>query len=213
MSARTPTYKAILAEVARSSDRSSLFWWLVDHHDELIEQAAGKRMRWDALCVRFAEHGLTDTRGRPATPRTARETWFQARRTVAEARARKAAADAKKKPGDKYPSRISPDWRPQLVPGASPIRPAPSPARPADSSAPAEKLPVPFASSSPTIGRPGSDRPTPLDAPMDFPTVDADGNQLEEGMVFYEGEVRTRRGAEQTERIRRQFREMDWKRR
>jgi hypothetical protein len=130
MPKRATTFKAILSEVARG-DRSSLFCWLVEHHDELIEQAAGKRMMWGPLCKRFAEHGLTDINGRPATPRTARETWFQARRVVAEAKKRKQASDAARRPGDVYPSRISPDWRPTVVPP----RPAVPAQQPASSSA------------------------------------------------------------------------------
>jgi hypothetical protein len=115
MPKRAPTFKAILSEVARG-DRSSLFCWLVEHHDEVIEQSAGKRMRWEPLCKRFAEHGLTDINGRPATPRTARQAWFQARRAVAEAKKRKQASDAARRPGAVYPSRIPPDWRPTVVP-------------------------------------------------------------------------------------------------
>ncbi len=44
-------------------------------------------MRWDKLCKRFAEHGLTDNRGVQATPETARKTWLRVRRFVAQARA------------------------------------------------------------------------------------------------------------------------------
>ena len=128
MPKRAITFKAILSEVARG-DRSTLFCWLVDHHDELIEQAAGKRMRWQPLCKRFAEHGLTDINGRPATPRTARETWFQARRVVAEAKKRKQASNAARRPGGVYPSRISPDWRPTVV-ATRPPAPAQQPASP-----------------------------------------------------------------------------------
>jgi hypothetical protein len=127
MSKHPKTYKAILAEVAQPGHRSSLFWFLVEHHDNLIAQADGKRMHWDALCARFAEHGLTDILGKPATPRTARETWLQARRTVAEARARKQAQDATARPGQTFPSRISPDWRPAVVPPPPPVRAEPTP--------------------------------------------------------------------------------------
>jgi hypothetical protein len=124
MPKQTRTYKAILSEVARGN-RSTLFCWLVNHHDDLIEQAAGKPMRWEPLCKRFAEHGLTDINGQPATPSTARATWFQVRKAVAEAKKRKKASDAARRPGDVYPSRISPDWRPTVVP-PPPIRAAPA---------------------------------------------------------------------------------------
>jgi hypothetical protein len=113
---RTQTYQAILEEVARGGDRSSLFWFMVKHHDDLVRQAEGKRLRWDALCDRFAQHGLTDARGETATTETARRTWLRARKEVAEAKKRKQASDAAKRPGSVYPSRIPPDWRPTVVP-------------------------------------------------------------------------------------------------
>jgi hypothetical protein len=125
MARRTRTLQAILEEVARGGDRSSLFWFLVTHHDELLRQAEGKRLRWDALCERFAQHGLTDARGETATTKTARQTWLRARKAVAEAKKRKQASDANRRPGDVYPSRISPDWRPTVVP-PPPIRAAPA---------------------------------------------------------------------------------------
>ena len=124
MSKRSPTCKAILDEFARGSERSSLFWWLAEHHDEIIEQADGKRMRWEPLCALFAAHGLTDVRGHPASPRTARETWLQVRRVVKKAKDRKEMRDAAAPPGLTPPSRISPDWHPRDVP---PLQPAASP--------------------------------------------------------------------------------------
>jgi hypothetical protein len=116
MARRTQTFQAILQEVARGGDRSSLFWFLVKHHDELLGQAEGKRFQWEALCERFAQHGLTDARGETANPKTARQTWLRARKAVAEAKRRKQASDAARRPGAVYPSRISPEWRPTVVP-------------------------------------------------------------------------------------------------
>lgn len=190
MSARTPSYKAILAEAARGRNRSSLFWWMVKHHDQLANEAAGKRLHWDGMCKRFADHGLTDTRGLPASARNARETWLQARRFVLDARAKHAAAQAARGPGNVYPSRMSNTWRPQIV-GSLPQGGVGSsnPATPARAGAVAE----------PSVS-------TPIDAPFQFSTVDDQGNQLEEGKVFYEGRVRTRQGAEQSERMLRRMR-------
>ena len=117
MSKNTRSHEAILAEVTRSSERSPLFWWLVEHHDDLIAQSAGRRMSCKALCSLFAGHGLTDIKGRPPSPRMARETWFQARKAVSQTKARKAQAEAETqaRPGSTYPSRISSDWRPQVL--------------------------------------------------------------------------------------------------
>ena len=140
MARRKQTLQAILEEVARGGDRSSLFWFLVKHHDELLRQAEGKRLRWDALCDRFAQHGLTDARGEAATPKTARQTWLRARKAVAEAKKRRQANDAAKRPGDVYPSRISPDWRPTVVP-PRPAVPALQPASPSAAAVRSERDP------------------------------------------------------------------------
>ena len=78
--------RAILDTIARSDARSPLFWWMVEHHDEIIAAAAGQRIRWGSFCAEAARIGLTDTRGQPATERNARETWHQARRMVERAR-------------------------------------------------------------------------------------------------------------------------------
>ena len=50
---------------------------------------------------------------------------------------------------------------------------------------------------------------TQTDAPMVFSSVDAEGNPIEEGKVFYRGRVMTRQAAEQLERLRRGLQEED----
>jgi hypothetical protein len=107
--------EAVLREITHSAERSSLFWWMVEHHDELAEAAQGRRLRWEPLCKRFAMLALTDASGKPPGPRTARETWMRARRAVATTRAR-SAAKGPAEPRRKPPSRISPEWRPLQAP-------------------------------------------------------------------------------------------------
>jgi hypothetical protein len=80
--------KAILKAIARGEDRSSLFWWMVEHHDEILAAAEGRRIQWGTFCAEATRLGLTDTKGKPPTTRNARETWRQARRAVEEARER-----------------------------------------------------------------------------------------------------------------------------
>jgi len=106
--------RTVLEIIARSDARSPLFWWMVDHHDEIIAAAAGERIRWAAFCAEAARLGLTDTRGRPPTERNARETWRQARRVVGRAKFREAAPA----PSPKLSSPIAPDRQRQapLVP-------------------------------------------------------------------------------------------------
>ena len=120
---------------------------------------------------------------------------------VAKARAQKDERDASAPLRRKHPSHISPDWRPQVVPPAQPgtsvaVRPTSPPA--------------PFANPHPTIEPAGSQKPVPAEAPMEFSTVDADGNPLPEGKVFYRGEVRSRHVAEQLETFRRYARGEDY---
>ena len=108
--------RAIVGEITKSSDRSPLFWWLLEHHDEIADAASGRRMQWATLCARFAEAGLTDTTGKPATPNTAKVTWQRVRRAVAQQRARRATKAANpKRVGATPPSRIPYGWRPEEV--------------------------------------------------------------------------------------------------
>jgi hypothetical protein len=104
--------KAIDNTVARNRLRSSLFHWMVKRHDELAERWGDGKVDWRTACEEFVELGLTDTRGRAATERNARETWLQARKHVAAKRA-KAAAQA---PRPVHPSRIDKEWRPANAP-------------------------------------------------------------------------------------------------
>jgi hypothetical protein len=110
MARRKRDTKAILRIIERSEERSPLFYWMVEHHDEMLEAAGGKRIRWAPFCAKAVAHGLVDTRGQAPTERNARETWAQARRAVQEARAELAARPAK----PVYPSRM-PKWTPPAI--------------------------------------------------------------------------------------------------
>jgi len=130
--------RTVLEIIARSDARSPLFWWMVDHHDEIIAAADGERIRWPAFCAEVTRLGLTDTRGRPPTERNARETWRQARRVVARAKPREAATV----PSPKLSSRIGPDRQRQRQ---APLVPPP-PTRPAAPPAPIGTTPMPAGS-------------------------------------------------------------------
>lgn len=80
--------KAILRKIERPADRSPLFHWMVEHHDELIAAANGARLIWADLCASFTALGLTCRTGQPATPAVARTTWYRARKLVAQRQAR-----------------------------------------------------------------------------------------------------------------------------
>jgi hypothetical protein len=123
----------------------------------------------------------------------ARKTWERARRAVAKAR-ELAAAKREAMPKRKYPSRVSPDWRPQVVEQsglvASPARRSPS-------------------SRSGRVSSTGEAQGPATDELGEFPTVDPSGAPLLEGHVFYRGQSMLRRVAEQLAKIGRQAKEMD----
>ena len=73
MSRNRKGLRAVLREIAHSADRSALFCWMVEHHDELALAAQGRRLHWRRLCERFAALGLTDINGNAASERTARD--------------------------------------------------------------------------------------------------------------------------------------------
>jgi hypothetical protein len=84
--------RSILNQVRQRDDRSSLFHFMVKHHDRLVAEAAGGKFIWPKLCLTFAALGLTNQKGEPANEETARKTWQRARREVAEKRTRVARA-------------------------------------------------------------------------------------------------------------------------
>jgi hypothetical protein len=111
------TLRGLLKDLGRPDERSPLFWWLLDHHDQIVESAAGRRMRWATLCAHFEALGLTDTKGKPPTPRNARETWFQVRREVARLRSKPTA------PNNPRPARLPAGWHPTPIDAPAPVRP------------------------------------------------------------------------------------------
>jgi len=72
----------VLKDIVEGPQRSTLFYWLVEHHNEIAQAAAGRSIRWEPLRIRFAELGLTDGDGKPATAETSRLTWFKVRKEV-----------------------------------------------------------------------------------------------------------------------------------
>lgn len=60
-----------------------MFWWFVENHDAIVENAGGQRIAWVTMSTRLAELGLTDRNGGCPRPHTARITWLRARKAVA----------------------------------------------------------------------------------------------------------------------------------
>ena len=75
--------QALIEQLGQSDERSPLFWYLFEHHDEIVAAARGQRMRWQSLCATFEALGLTDRSGQAPSAETARRTWKRVRREVA----------------------------------------------------------------------------------------------------------------------------------
>lgn len=115
--------KAIDNSVARNRLRSSLFRWMVKHHDNIVERWDGDKIDWVTFCVELTELGLADLTGKPASEKTARQTWFRARKVVAEKRAKAASQP----PRPVHPSRIDKEWRPANAPPPPQLAPVRTP--------------------------------------------------------------------------------------
>jgi hypothetical protein len=85
-----------LERIARPNTRSSLFWWLFEHHDAVMQSAEGRRQDWKGLCATFEFEGLTDLDGNPANARTARMTWWRVRKEKARVDALRATERAER---------------------------------------------------------------------------------------------------------------------
>jgi hypothetical protein len=114
----------VLATLRRNGKRSTLFHWLAEHHDELLEAIAGERIDWQTAADCFKEAGLTDATGRPATPQGARASWYKVRRLVATRRERGPSP----RPVKLMPSKLSNGACPPVasIPGVPPVVPSPA---------------------------------------------------------------------------------------
>ncbi len=127
---------AVLNTIARGPERSSLFYYLYDNHDEIVRASAGRRIRWEPLAADFSNLELTDGDGKPATAATARKTWGKVRNEVRKQRALRAtgmlpvAAPRSKK--------LPADWRPSGYPKPN----APSPTGDEHQGSPPAALPA-----------------------------------------------------------------------
>jgi hypothetical protein len=123
MTGDTKRFTEIFEKAEQPYARSSLFLWLLENHDRLLEAAGAKRLEWGRLCSEFERHGLSDATGKPASRRTARQTWWRVRKererlaakrlTVDAERAAKAAANTRRNMPSQFPKKDS--WRPPAV--------------------------------------------------------------------------------------------------
>ena len=112
---------AVLRDIARGPERSSLFHWLYDSHDEIVQASLGRRIRWKPIAAHAARLGLTDGDDKPPTAERVRQTWFGVRQEVAKQRALRASG---LRPSlSLRPRRPSADWQPSSVSPNAPLPP------------------------------------------------------------------------------------------
>lgn len=75
--------KEALIALVSQSDRSTLFRWMTEHHDDLLAAASGERIRWKPFAEAAGTMGLTDVTGARPSPALCRQTWYRVRRLVA----------------------------------------------------------------------------------------------------------------------------------
>jgi len=132
---------AALAVAGRPPGRSSLFWWLFDNYDELLEAKGlgGLGFPWKAMCPIFVELELTLAGGAPITPERVKKTWQRVRKEKARLRALEAEAEAERTfrrahdPRRNMPSRMSGRYeaplaevQPRRAVGQPPPQPVPN---------------------------------------------------------------------------------------
>ena len=94
--------------------RGDVYSWLRAHHAQVSEMAP--TWSWADLVREMLRDGLQGRYGVTPTPKAVTKVWQRVCRDVA-------AETAAAKPKRKFPSRVSPEWRPQVVP-PPPIRPS-----------------------------------------------------------------------------------------
>ncbi len=102
--------------------RGEVYSWLRAHHDRVAELVL--TWAWAALVQEMLRDGMRGRDGVTPTPKAVTKVWQRVQRDVAAE-----ACAAKSKPaGGKYPSRMSPDWRPEIVPHTAVVVPVQRPA-------------------------------------------------------------------------------------
>ena len=112
--------KALFGIMATDGERSSLFWWFVENHDEFAQGCVTQRIRWSVMVEQAAALGLTNRAGAVPTPKIAKQTWQRAKKYVAGSRLKSITPSGDEPhvaPGPRFPMPRLPDARPLFVEG------------------------------------------------------------------------------------------------
>jgi len=87
--------KSMFVAMTQRGERSKLFWWFVENHDDILEGAKRQRIQWAVVVERANELGLTNRAGAPPTRKLAKLTWQRAQIYVTAIRRADAAGPAR----------------------------------------------------------------------------------------------------------------------
>ena len=113
--------KHVLSLIRRDAEHSTLYHWMVQHHDDMVAAGHETRFRWDALCVAFIDLGLKDCRGSNPRPSTARQTWLRVRQAVERRRQQKPPSPVQPNQVEAPPMRSSVPMNARVPPVAAPM--------------------------------------------------------------------------------------------
>lgn len=122
MSSKRAGLGVILKAVARGPERSLLFYYLYDNHDDIVRAAMGRRIRWEHLAARLHDLALLDGAGQRPTAKTTRKTWWKVRKEVVKQRTLRSTGMLPRSAAK--PKKPSADWLPPAL--ARPSAPPPS---------------------------------------------------------------------------------------
>nr|WP_220572348.1 hypothetical protein [Gluconobacter oxydans] len=94
MTATSIGIEGALEALEKASGAKSLRAWMETHRDELLKALDGRRLNWAALCVWFAEVGLTNAKGEAPSVGCAKLLWNRVGKTLEARRQRHAEASA-----------------------------------------------------------------------------------------------------------------------
>lgn len=113
MSKKRAGLGVILKAIARGPERSPLFYYLYDNHDDIVRAAMGRRIRWEPLAASLKDLALLDGAGQPPTPQTTRKTWWKVRKEVLKHRTLRSTGMLPR--AAVKPKKPSADWLPPAL--------------------------------------------------------------------------------------------------
>ena len=96
----------MVAASATATVRSPVYVWLRRNHAVLSAEFAEARVNWSQVAIKLAEIGVTDAKGQKPRAEAVRRAWWQVRRDLAAAKAKRQAGKAPEPVAVPYPDPV-----------------------------------------------------------------------------------------------------------